>query len=215
MRLALFPLAVVLLPGTPMPLHIFEPRYRRMLADALAGPREFGLVYLPPGVREGELASGWPLCLAHVDEHEPLEDGRSNIVVRGTRRLALDHFVDDEAPYPVGLVRELPDATVLAEALVPRAAQARALFGRVAAAARTLADDTAPPPALPDDDTLLAYAIAAAVDLDLAAKHRLLATRDAAERLSQVVALLTPVATDIERRAAVHGRARTNGHGPH
>lgn len=215
MRLPLFPLAVVLLPGTPMPLHIFEPRYRQLIADALVGTREFGLVYLPPGVRERELAAGWPLCVARIEEHESLPDGRSNIVVRGTRRVALAHLEDDEAPYHVGRVTEQPDTTGLPDALEPRAAQARQLFARVASAARTLADDAAPAPTMPSDPALLAYAIAAAVDLDLAAKHRLLATRDPAERLAQVLALLTPVATDLERRAAVHARAHTNGHGPH
>jgi Lon protease-like protein len=215
MRLPLFPLAVVLLPGTPMPLHIFEPRYRQMIADVLAGPREFGLAYLPPGVPEQGLAAGWPLCIAHIDEHEALPDGRSNIVVRGTRRVAFERFEDDTAPYLVARVAELPDASALPDALAPRAAQARQLFARVAAAARTLADDPTPAPALPDDPALLAYAIAAAVDLDLDVRHRLLATRDPAERLAQVLGLLTPVATDIERRAAVHARAHTNGHGPH
>ncbi|MCE2941511.1 MAG: LON peptidase substrate-binding domain-containing protein [Gemmatimonadota bacterium] len=214
-RLPLFPLAVVLLPGTALPLHIFEPRYRRMVADALAGSREFGLLYLPPGWRDDEVPGGWPLTVARIEEHEPLPDGRSNILVRGMRRVALSAFVADDAPYRVGTVTDAPDLPGSGESLEPLAAQARQLFARVAAAARAVADDPDPAPPLPADAALLAYAIAAAVDLDPEARHRLLATRDPGERLALVLGLLTPVAADLERRAAVHARSRTNGHGPH
>lgn len=214
MRLALFPLAVVLLPGTPMPLHIFEPRYRQMIADALDGSREFGIVYLPPGVRETELGAGWPLCVAHIDAHEPLEDGRSNIVVRGVRRVALDALVEDAAPYHVGIVRELPDLEPT-EDPSPRVFEAIRLFQRTAAAARTIADDTSPVPGLTADPATLAYEIAAALDLDLPAKQRLLANRNPDGRLAQIIDLLTPLVSDLERRASLHRRASTNGHGPH
>ncbi len=62
--LPLFPLTTVLFPGAPMPLHIFEPRYRQMLADCLEGDRRFGLVPGAAGGAGGESAasptSGWP-----------------------------------------------------------------------------------------------------------------------------------------------------------
>lgn len=214
-RLPLFPLAVVLLPGTALPLHIFEPRYRRMVADAIAGSREFGLVYLPPGQRDDELPSGWPLTVARIEDHEPLPDGRSNILVRGTRRVTLAAFVPDDAPYRVATVTDAPDQPDTVQPLESLAAQVRQLFARVAAAARAVADDPDPAPTLPTDPALLAYAIAAAVDLEPKARQRLLATRDPGERLALVLGLLTPVAADLEQRAAVHARARTNGHGPH
>lgn len=90
-RLPIFPLpGVVLLPETLLPLHIFEPRYRTMLADALAGERVIGMqtaagandeTFLP-----GVLDIG---CAGKIVEHEPLEDGRSNIVLRGLYRYRL------------------------------------------------------------------------------------------------------------------------------
>lgn len=215
MRLALFPLAVVLLPGTAMPLHIFEIRYRKMIADALAGSREFGIMYLPPGVRETDLSGGWPICVARIEEHEPLPDGRSNIVVRGGQRVILRTLLFDETPYPVAIVQEAPDVPVPAEALAPLAAEARDLYTRAITAARTIADDATPPPPLPDDPALLAYAIAATIDLDLPARQRLLDMRDPSERLAQIIAMLAPGMPDLERRAATHRRASTNGHGPH
>lgn len=215
MRLPFFPLSVVLLPGTPMPLHLFEPRYRQMLADVLAADRTFVLGYRPPGVPEDALPRGWPVCLAIVEDHEPLPDGRSNILVRGGARVALAGYRDDPAPYHVVEVAPLPDEPHDVSALGPLAAQARQLFARVAAAARALADDPDPAPSLPDDPARLAWAIAAAVDLDPPAKHQLLAVRDPSERLQAVLARLMPLAADLEQRAAVHRRASTNGHGPH
>lgn len=87
--LPLFPLDVVLLPETLLPLHVFEPRYREMLAEALAGERLIGLHTLDPDAPP--LPDGRPAlleygCAGEVVEHEPLEDGRSNIVLRGRFR---------------------------------------------------------------------------------------------------------------------------------
>ena len=85
----LFPLDSVLLPQTQLPFHVFEPRYRAMLADALSGERLIGLHTLDPS--GGLSAEGRPALLAYgcageVVEHEPLPDGRSNVVLRGRFR---------------------------------------------------------------------------------------------------------------------------------
>lgn len=90
--LPLFPLDAVLLPQTHLPLHVFEPRYRAMLADALAGEGLIGLHTLDPD--EPPLPDGRPAlrrygCAGEVVEHEALPDGRSNIVLRGTFRYRL------------------------------------------------------------------------------------------------------------------------------
>jgi uncharacterized protein len=206
---------MVLLPGTPAGLHIFEPRYRQMLADILAGDSQFALAYLPPGVAERDLAPGWPLCVARVEEHEPLEDGRANLVVRGGARVALAAYAVSDAPYLVADVTDLPDVPSEPTALSAHVADAIALYQRVIAAARTLGDDRRDAPMLPSDPALVAYAMAATVDLERTVQHRLLSTRDPAERLAQVTAVLGRAVGDLERRAAAHGRAHTNGHGPH
>jgi Lon protease-like protein len=215
MRLPIFPLGMVLLPGAPGGLHIFEPRYRQLVTDVLAGDRRFALAYLPPGTRELELAIGWPVCVAVIEEHEPLPDGRSNLVIRGAERVALAGFVASDAPYHVADLVPLPDTRPDPAAMAARLAEATAAYQRVVAAARIIADDTRDPAPLPADPAMVAYAMAASVDFEHPVQHRLLATRDPAERLAQLAALLVPAATDLERRAQLHGRAKTNGHGPH
>ena len=90
--LPLFPLDAVLLPQTHLPFHIFEPRYCTMLADALTGERLIGLHTLDPDAPP--LPDGRPAllpfgCAGEIVEHEPLPDGRSNIVLRGAFRYRL------------------------------------------------------------------------------------------------------------------------------
>ena len=108
-RFPLFPLGMVLYPGTSAPLHLFEPRYRQMLRDVQAGDRRFGIVCAMPGVDERALPPGRVGCVAEVTEAETLEDGRSNIFVTGRERFVLDRFVDDEAPYHVAEVTFIED----------------------------------------------------------------------------------------------------------
>ena len=89
MRISLFPLPdVVLLPGTLLPLHIFEPRYRAMVADALEGDRRIGMAMLKPG---WELSDDPPPILpvggaGRIVESEQFPDGRYNIVLEGEFR---------------------------------------------------------------------------------------------------------------------------------
>jgi Lon protease-like protein len=98
-RVRLFPLPqTVLFPGVLMPLHIFEPRYREMLADALQGDGRITMVLLTPGweahyERRPEIHSVG--CLGRVVRYEPLPDGRSNLVLRGTARV---HILSEEPP---------------------------------------------------------------------------------------------------------------------
>ena len=102
-----------------------------------------------------------------------------------------------------------------ADALRALDASVRAAFARVARAARTIADDASPAPELPSDPASLSFAVASAVDFDVATRQRLLISRSAAERLRELDALLTRAVEPIEARAAVHLGARSNGHGPH
>jgi len=211
-RLPLFILPLVLFPGALLPLHIFEPRYRRMLGDCLAGDREFGIVYLPPELREHELPPGHVGCVARVDDALLLDDGRSNIVVSGGARFALGGYSDAETPYYVGLVDEYGDLPGDATLLAAAAARVRELFGRVGRAAREIDDDSAAVPSLPDDDGRLSFAVAAHVDLDAPTRQRLLESRSAVERLADLESLLASAVGPLERRAAVHARAKSNGH---
>ncbi|MGQ0537866.1 MAG: LON peptidase substrate-binding domain-containing protein [Gemmatimonadaceae bacterium] len=212
-QIPLFPLNGVLFPESPLPLHVFEPRYRRLLADCLAGDREFGILPRLDDAPEVEIAPGTVGCVAHIEHTEALADGRSNVLVRGAQRFSFVQFVDSETPYHVGLVDEVADEEVPAYALRDLAVRVRELFVRVAHAARLIADDQAPVPDLPHDDKSLAFVVAQYLDLDLASKYRVLASRSPADRLRQVDGVLSPVVESIEDRAAVHVRARGNGHG--
>jgi hypothetical protein len=93
------------------------------------------------------------------------------------------------------------------------AARVRDLFARVANAARAIADEAGAAPALPDDPAEVAFAVAARVEFELAARQRLLASRSALGRLDDVAELLEHSVGVIEERAATHERARSNGHG--
>ncbi len=91
--LPLFPLPnVVLFPGVPMPLHIFEPRYRAMVADALEGDRRLGMVLLQPGWEsdyEGRPAI-YPIgCSGVIVSAAKLDDGRYNLVLHGLERIRI------------------------------------------------------------------------------------------------------------------------------
>jgi Lon protease-like protein len=107
----LFPLPnVVLLPETTVPLHVFEPRYRALLADALASDRIIGMQLLDLSAAPD--AEGRPSlhaigCAGEVVQHEPLEDGRSNILLRGTFRYRIETERPTETPWRVAEVTAL------------------------------------------------------------------------------------------------------------
>ncbi len=212
-RLPIFPLPLVLLPRAVAPLHIFEPRYRQLLADALAGTREFGIICRTPDVAEREIPPGTAGCVAHIDSAQSLPDGRSNVLVSGTVRFTLDDFVEDPAPYHVAQVEAFDDVPEAVEGLAALAQRLRDLFERVGRSARAMQDDATPLPTLPESASELSFAIATHIDLDLADKQRLLAARSPLDRLRQLEDSLAPIVESIERRSRVHARARTNGHG--
>ena len=206
----------MLFPGGVQPLHVFEPRYRRLLADSLAGNRTFGIVMCEQGTPERAIPAGRVGCEAHVETAEPLPDGRSNIVVEGRARFALARFVDDPAPYHVAEVAEVWDVEEPAALVAPVAERVRRTFERAAAASRTLADDTDALPELPDDPSALSFAMAALVELDLETRQRILASRSVVGRLREIEELLDAAIEPLERRADVHRRAKGNGHpAPH
>lgn len=214
-NLPLFPLPLVLFPGTAMPLHIFEPRYRAMLSDCLQGDKRFGIVRLPEGVAEIEIAPGTVGCIAEILDTDSLPDGRSNIVVRGVERFALDAFLPSAHEYHVCRAAEFDDDFEIGTELDALAARVRDVFQRVGRAARTLSDDPEPLPELPDDSGRLSFAIAAMIDIDLDTRQALLASRSPLERLRRLDALLSAALGSIVVRAQVHTVAKTNGRGSH
>jgi Lon protease-like protein len=209
----LFPLPLVLFPGAVQPLHIFEPRYQRMLADCLEGDREFGMLCRFRDVAEQEIPAGTIGCIAHIESTQPLGDGRSNIMVMGTTRFVFRTFVTAGTPYHVGLVDMLSEPEVDPALVSDVAHRVRVAFARVGRAAREMQDDPTPLPELPDDPSLLSFAVAQYIDLDLADKQRLLTAAATDARLQELDALLSPLVGELEQRAFVHGHAKANGKG--
>ena len=211
--LPLFPLPLVLFPGAPLPLHVFEPRYQQLLADALAGDRLFGVICHPKEMPEQELPTGTVGCMAYVESATPVGDGRSNIVATGRERFIFERFVVDPAPYHVGEVSGIDDDAESSQLLEPLTGRLRLLFERVGKSARRISDDVSPLPELPADPGALSFAIAQYIDLDLPARQEILSSRSPAFRLRQLVDLFSAVVDPIEKRAETHERARTNGRG--
>lgn len=113
-RVPLFPLPnVVLFPRTLLPLHIFEPRYRQMLADALQGERLMVMALLQPGwetLPAHQVPPIFPMVgLGRIIAHESLSDGRSNIVLQGLGRALVWGEERDNRPYRTGQVRLCSD----------------------------------------------------------------------------------------------------------
>jgi Lon protease-like protein len=218
----LFPLGIVALPSERIPLHIFEDRYRRMIERCLAAApgsleREFGILWLS----DDELKDVG--CACEIDAVlDRMDDGRLNILARGTRPFRLIER-QDELPYPAGVVEFLSDRDdaanetgvservegapaepgTPAEPVTP--ADARKLYRELV----ELATDRE----LSDDELSLmdAYQMAATVEFGTEAKQELLELRSEPARLRLLATLLR---TAIERLAVIdraQARARSNG----
>ncbi|WP_423141193.1 LON peptidase substrate-binding domain-containing protein [Parablastomonas sp. CN1-191] len=104
MRISLFPLSGALLyPGLALPLHIFEPRYRALVSDALARDRRIGMIQPRMSPARAGAEDGDPLyavgCLGKIGEVEALEDGRFNIVLEGEARFRVLRELDVTTPF--------------------------------------------------------------------------------------------------------------------
>jgi Lon protease-like protein len=214
-ELPLFPLPLVLFPGVPLPLHIFEPRYRQMLADIKAGDQLFGLSFFDATESSGDApAAGHVGCVAEVTEVQPLPDGRSNILTLGLIRYHLEAYVEHNDPYLVGRVRFFEDEEEEAGILDERADEVSKLFMRIARAVRIINDERASLPDLPPTDPeRLSFLVAAAMELDTGIKLELLELRSTAERLKRLRDLLARAVSGYEERARIHDIAKGNGHG--
>lgn len=208
-RLPIFPLSVVLFPGIPLPLHIFEPRYKRMLADCLAGDRRFGITPVAGSEAPEPGAVG---CVAEVRVNQELPDGRSNIVVVGGSRFLLSRLLDESLPYLTAEVQPFEDDGDSAPA-ADRTETLRQLFTRYVAELRELNDTLPEEPSLPDDPLSLSFQVAGGIECDLGVKQRLLAERSTARRVDALIMLLPVLTSGVERGIKVHRRAHGNGKG--
>jgi Lon protease-like protein len=189
--LPLFPLHVVLFPGLPLPLHIFEPRYRLMIGQCLQADAPFGVVLIRAGREVGDPATPYQVgTTAQIVQHERLADGRLHLLCVGRDRFRVRQLLTDQ-PYLAAEVEPLaeqPAEPVAVELAATLADRTRAFLGPAAAAL-----------ALPADPTTLSFAVASLVPIELAERQSLLELTSTADRLRTLI-------TCVEREARRRGQ---------
>lgn len=211
-----FALNVVLFPGMALPLHIFEPRYRRMIADCLADHAPFGVV-LAEGEDGGTGADvSEPVLaarigtLARIADYEQLPDGRFNLLAKGTRRFELLELRSDK-PYLTATVRPFRDEDAGASADV--VAAARTALDTYLHAVMALVGSADQPIAIPDDAVELSYLVGTCLTCEDCEKQVLLETRSLAQRLREGARMLrkeTRLLTQQEGDLAASDRSLLN-----
>lgn len=210
MRLPYFPLGVVLFPHLPLPLHIFEERYRAMTRDLLAdGSPYAGRFVIRNAGDEEPLPTGAVGTIAEVRRAERFADGRWALVVVGAERVALGEL-DRSGPYALIEVEPLPesvgDPEVAGELLpqvqaaldayldtVKRFVASTASVGRESHEITDVAaslDQVLKPIQLPNDPLAASYAVAGVLQIELSRKQQLLELPDGASRLQSELRLL-------------------------
>jgi Lon protease-like protein len=214
-ELPLFPLPVVLFPGMPMPLHIFEPRYRAMLADIRAGNNLFGLSYFDKDASEKDMPpAGHVGCVAEVTETQALPDGRSNILAVGVIRYRVETYVEHDQPYLVVRVNFFEDDEEQDPKVAANAREVARMFMRVANSIRIMNDERGNLPDITDTDPQkLSFLVAAALEIEPEKKQELLELSSTRERLKRLRDVLARVVKNYEERARLHAIAKGNGHG--
>ena len=186
----IFPLPnVVLFPNVFLPLHVFEPRYRAMLADALAGDRIIGMTLLMPGY-EADYDGRPPVyavgCAGVITHSERLPDGRSNVVLRGIEKFRILEE-DTSREYRVARIDPLPETTSDPEKQVLKKRRIR-LEALLVAAIERGGQDPRFPSAIPDED--LVNALSQYLGLDPVERQALLERDGILSRCDGLIELL-------------------------
>ena len=214
-ELPIFPLPVVLFPGMPMPLHIFEERYRTMLTDIRAGNNLFGLSYFDAAASDLDVPlAGHIGCVAEVAETQALPDGRSNILVVGVVRYEIESYVESGDLYLVGRAKYFEDEDEDDLVLSTQSHDVATMFMRVANSIRAINDERGSLPDISDTDPQrLSFLVSAAMEIEVDKKQELLELKSTSERLHRLRDLLAQVVENYEERARLHSVAKRNGHG--
>src|SRR5213593_431726 len=199
MLLPLFPLDLVLLPGVPLPLHIFEPRYREMISECLAQEKPFGVVRVK---EEGVAEIGCTAEIITVTKKYP--DGRMDIVTEGRERFEVMHM-DQERSFlraEVLYLRDEPATATAAE--IERALN---LHGEIMGLA-----GAAPEKAAEIDRSRLSFHLAGSLPLDLDFKQTLLGMKSESERVQGIISYFETILPGLRRAVRARKRAGGNGH---
>jgi len=201
----IFPLPnVVLFPNVLLPLQIFEPRYRTMVADALEGDRIIGMTLLKPGY-EADYEGRPPVyaigCAGVITHAQALADGRYEIVLRGLEKFRIVRE-DDTRPYRIGVIETLPEIVPAADVEPLRRLRLR-LEAVLAAAVERAQAQPRFPPAVPDED--LVNGLAQHLDFDTVEHQALLECDGVLARCRALIDLLEMrTLTPKWRERAVH-----------
>ena len=193
----LFPLGLVALPTELVPLHIFEERYKTMIGRCLDEESEFGIVWMAD---DGLRPIGCACEIAEVLER--MEDGRINLIARGTRPFRIEAR-QDELPYPAGTVEFLEDRSEDPDSELAENAHA--------AYADLVQQATDRTPDLQEIAAMSAYQMAATVEFGLDAKQGLLDLRSETARLRLVTRLFRAAIKRLDFVERAQARARSNG----
>ncbi|MCL5263560.1 MAG: LON peptidase substrate-binding domain-containing protein [Acidobacteria bacterium] len=198
MKIPLFPLDVVLLPGAALPLHIFEERYREMFRDCMATGLEFGVVRAQ---EEGMSVVGCSASIGRILHRYP--DGRFDVMCRGERRFEIE-MLDDSRSYLQAEVDWLHDEG-------PQATRSdRELCAAMHFEVIERSNINLPMPPL-DLDRPIAYSLASVLPTDLDFQQQMLATRSDAERTRKLCEFYEVLLNKL-RTEAVNGSVQRNGH---
>ena len=187
--LPIFPLELVLLPGVPLPLHIFEPRYKEMIAECLEQKKPFGVVRASS---DGVADIG---CTAEImSVTKKYDDGRMDILTRGVERFEVIE-VNEERSFlqaEISVVQDEDEPGKPAADMVTQAVRLHAEIAKLAGAE----------PAGPGEHTgSLSFLLAGSLPLDLDFKQSLLSTLSEAKRLEAVVGYLEAILPGLRRAA--------------
>jgi Lon protease-like protein len=188
-ELPLFPLNVVLFPGTVLPLHIFETRYRQMVADCQRDNKPFGVVLLKPEskhLREVPHAIGTMAEIRNVDR---LKDGRYNLIAIGTQRFRIIHQ-HHHKPYLSASIELYEDEVEPEDELIGSLAQARNLFEAYLEILLKAGDESDVQANLPDGAEALSHFIAYILDIQDEQKQYFLELTSTRQRLQEEIGIL-------------------------
>lgn len=205
-RVPLFPLPnVVLFPGAILPLHIFEPRYRRMIDDALASDRLIAMAMLRPGWEPdyyGRASIEPVVCVGSIVAHEKLEDGKYNLLLQGQWRATV---VDEtrgggDTPYRLARLRRMEETATMEIDLSNERARLIRVLEEVPPASGGLGRQFAKLLAGPMPTCEIADLIAFNLLQDMQLKQSLLAEADVRRRVGRILGALDGMRGRLGRR---------------
>jgi ATP-dependent Lon protease len=198
-ELPLFPLPdLVLFPGRPLPLHIFEYRYRIMMNTILESDRRFG-VLMWDQTEEKAASVG---CCAEIVQHHRLADGRMKMLTLGQQRFRVLEYVR-EKPYYVGLVQWIEDEPSVQDLGEMTTEVGQLLRDVVHLSAKLTEEEIELPDSIPDSSLELSYWIASNLHRAPYEQQMLLEMQDTASRLQREAEILTSTRNNLAARAAL------------